>query len=162
MEYKVEDWIVGKEKILFITGYSGSGKSTLADQMARTHNAYHIELDMVNINLKLMYGEDVYHGWTHPQYSAAVFHWLELWFLNERVVVEGGQVLKLDFNWVSKHSFIITKAGIIKSSVMAIIRDFKKEHWARYKSITPLYHIKKNLVWRKRLERFIVLADTFL
>jgi hypothetical protein len=50
LEYRVEDWINGKENILLITGLSGGGKTTKSYELGDRYNAIVVELDLFEHN----------------------------------------------------------------------------------------------------------------
>ena len=45
LEYKLDDWKSGKNKVLLVTGYSGSGKTTIGQNLAKKYNVEYNELD---------------------------------------------------------------------------------------------------------------------
>lgn len=53
--YNVQDFVNGKENILFITGFSGSGKTTFAERLAYKFDMIHIDLDNIDPKYDYIY-----------------------------------------------------------------------------------------------------------
>lgn len=120
-EYKVDDWINDKVKILFITGMTGSGKTTLGKKMAKKYNCDFIQLDDIYRKLSKEYT-------TKPK-SEDIINRAILESNNRKCVIEGIHILFLDeFDIIKQNALIIKDINPIKSTINAINRDlFEKK-----------------------------------
>ena len=151
--HKVDEWLNGKSKVLFITGLSGSGKSTLAKKMGMENNVPVICLD--GYLKKLMSKKYANGNLSSELYRKLIpMHGIEalLEENTERCIIEGGQILQFDKNKLQNYPTIVLKTSFIKSTIRAMLRDFTMEHWEKYRHIKPYFHVKMNIRFWKALK----------
>lgn len=152
--YNLDKFISGEVPILFISGMSGSGKSFLGKKMASEYNAEYIEMDMMNAELKKIYGESFSRN-KNPEFYVKTY--IDLFKdlvvnKNKRLVVEGVQICSFPIEFLSKFAIYILGTSYLKSTFRAIKRQFEPEHIERYgKKFEILFYIKGNITFYKNI-----------
>lgn len=155
-EYRVEEWKRGEIRVLFLTGLGGAGKTTYTRELSEATGARVLSLDgYVKGLLRAKYGV----GAVREDFPGLMrAHGVEtLLEANPvgRLIIEGGQLCWLDPDKLAEHAVFVIRTSLVKSTWRSILRDFTKEHWQQYHSVTPLFHAKINLKTLKALRGMI-------
>ena len=111
--YRFDDWVNGKENVLFITGLSGSGKSTLATKIAKKYHAKYIEIDVEGKKIEREHHE-IEHLSSKNARKQRILELIVSKYGNEKVVIEGYQIGTFcDPDYVKQHAIIIIGVGTL-------------------------------------------------
>lgn len=151
-EYRLDEWKRGKVRVLFLSGLSGGGKTTYARVLAEQTGAKLRSLDGYFKGLmRSKYGQ--FNSEEYPQlvYSHGV---KELLADNPdgQVIIEGAQVCWMNPDDLRDHAVMVVGTSFVTSTWRAILRDFSKEHWEEYGTISPRHHTTFNLKTFKSLK----------
>ena len=154
-EYRFDEWKRGDLCVLFLSGLSGGGKTTYGRVLAEQTGAKLRSLDNYFKGLlRSKYG----------QFSSEEYHRLvygkgvrELLADNPdgRIIIEGAQVCWMNPDDLKDHAVVVVGASFATSTWRAILRDFSKEHWEEYGTISPRHHTTFNLKTFKSLKGVI-------
>ena len=155
VSYSLDKWLSGEDNILFVFGLLGSGKSTKGKELAKLYDAHYLELDVVDRGFKKQYGKDVFRASKNPEFVAGEYRkYIDNEAKTKKLVIEGGQLIHMEFDFVKQHPIYFVNTSLITSSWRAMLREFKKEHIERFKKIDPLSVPKKNLRIYSKFEDF--------
>jgi adenylate kinase family enzyme len=149
----IEDFKKKKSDRIFLTGLSGSGKSTLARQIVKTRKSVHVQMDDVAKKLKAEHGDEMFSDTLDPKFVSDKFiEEVEAIVKKNKgklVIVDGVQVLKIDFEYLKDYPVYSLNTPLIKSFLMAQKRMAKKGQPTR-----PIHNFKENLKRDKRMKVF--------
>ena len=156
VEYRCDEWRSRRgPRALFVVGLSGSGKTTVARKLASTAGASLVSLDGYLKRLLRSRGYDIS---TMEKYRATLWsHGVEEILADNpgHIVIEGGQIGWLNPAALQEHAVIVLGTSFATSTWRAILRDFERDHWEAYGTISPHVHTKFNLLTFRPIGRIM-------
>ncbi len=153
IEHQLMNWLCNENRVLFICGLSGSGKTTIAKEFAADFNAKHVCLDRY-IKPLLRSKAVVFNPDLH---QIAFDQGVQLLLEDNpegKLIIEGAQVSWLNPEALKQHSYVLLRTSFLTSCYRACMRDFSKEHWKKWKTISPQTHIGWNIRILKSMREF--------
>lgn len=156
--YGLEEWIEGKRKLLSIMGISGSGKTYMAKKLSKKYNAKFIELDLLFLELRKIYGEDKIGFKRNPKFTSEKFieHIEKESVGFERVIIEGIHLRTIDINYICKGSVIIKDTDLHLATERAYKRQDDKERQNIFGNnfMNRSEWLMKNMLGQKQVDLF--------
>ena len=152
--HNFKDWKSGKADKIFIVGISGSGKSALGKKLAEGSKSKYISLDTLGWKISKEINKFLVIATPYKKYQKILFGRMEetLKKLKNRTVIEGVEVMRLNFKYVSSYPIIILNTSILKSTMRAYFRNRKEYNDPVIDTIVDLYFNQS--VFIKHLDDF--------
>lgn len=151
--YNFDKWLSGEKRLLFIIGLSGSGKSTMAKQVSLMNDAECLGLDQY---IKKLIRTKT--GQSNPDYEKEAFEQGVKLLVEDnpkgQLVIEGGQLLWFNPEDLKNEAVIIVRTSLVVSCWRACKRDFDKDHWEKYGTISPQTHVGINVRDFRKMKMF--------
>lgn len=151
--YNFDKWLSGEKRLLFIIGLSGSGKSTMAKQVSLMNDAECLGLDRY---IKKLIRTKT--GQNNPDYEKEAFEQGVKLLVEDnpkgQLVIEGGQLLWFNPEDLKNEAVIIVRTSLVVSCWRACKRDFDKDHWEKYGTISPQIHVGINVRDFRKMKTF--------
>ena len=167
-KHNFDDWVNGKNRILYVLGYSGSGKTTLSDKLAKEYDCTVVHMDEVHMYLGNKYGRA---NWkSKPKEERNKLIWAETMKRTGkgRAIVDGGPRIIEAVPDLKKESFIIMGTSQLLAAYRLTKRTFSMNNKQGIPAFLKIYKdtpkllilfYMLNAVWKNTKNHNYELAD---
>ena len=127
-KHNVEDFMSGKEKILYVFGLSGSGKTTMTNKLAKLLNCKVIHIDEVHHEMSKKFGKNWKNGsLSQQQRRDIVWNEVKKRAGDDKCIIEGGAMIVYKVEDLEKKPYIIPGTSVITSTFRMLKRTLSND-----------------------------------
>ena len=140
-----DEWVMGKNRILYVIGFSGSGKTTLSDKLANEYDCTVVHIDEVHKYMGEKYGREKWKAKSPDERHQLLWDEVIKRSGTGTAIIDGGKLILTMNHDLRKESFIITGTSIIKSTYRLTRRTFSDNEKQGVDAFLNIYKGKPKL-----------------